>query len=80
MANNDMLGVRSGRDADEAPLAAEFLCFRLAIAGISWSLGFPRWRKGINVLRWVKDRVTSLRTKYKLIFKQSYLNTGTSYE
>ena len=25
---------------------------------------------------WVKDRVTSLRTKFKLIFKQPYLNTG----
>ena len=32
------------------------------------------------LLKWVKDRVTSLRTKFKLIFKQSYLNTGTSYE
>ena len=46
MADNDMLKVRSDRDADEAPLAAAFLRFWLAITGTSGSPGFPRWRTG----------------------------------
>ena len=47
MADTDMFGVRSGRDADEAALPATFLRFRLANAGTSQSPGFSwlsRWR------------------------------------